>query len=148
MKFSNSIEYAIHSLVYLARESSETPVLAADVAKTINVSEAYLRKVFQQLSRSSIVNSQRGAKGGFSLARPAATITLKDIVESIDGELPTFTCLKIKRHCSMPLDCVVHRAFGEAKNRMADVLASTNIAELALELSRSSDTDSWLPVVG
>ena len=121
MKFSNSIEYAIHALVYLARKPTESPVLVADVAKTISVSETYLRKVFQQLSRSSIVNSQRGAKGGFLLARPATAITLKDIVESIDGELPTFTCLKIKRHCSMQLDCAVHRAFAEAKQKMADV---------------------------
>ena len=147
MKFSNSIEYAIHALVYLARFSGESPILAAEVAETINVSETYLRKVFQQLSRSSIVDSQRGAKGGFYLARPAEAITLKDIVESIDGELPTFTCLKIKRHCSMPVDCAVHRAFSEAKERMAEVLGATTIAELSRELSGSSETESWLPVV-
>ena len=146
MKFSSSIEYAIHSLVYLARQASDAPVLVADVASAINVSETYLRKVFQQLVRSSIVSSQRGAKGGFHLARPANGITLKDVVESIDGSLPTYTCLKKQRSCSVTLDCPVHRQFDLAREQMAGALDEMSIADIGSEIINTTEDLAWLRV--
>ena len=159
MKFSLSIEYAIHSLVYISSLSEDLPVLVADVARAINVSETYLRKVFQQLARSAILTSQRGAKGGFLLSRLASDITLKDIVESMDGSLPTYTCFKQQRKCSISLDCPVQREFARAQEKMAEVLDATSIADLDTELTGrltegldgesagSGEKPEWLRVV-
>lgn len=145
MKFSSSIEYAIHSLVYLSCRTGESPTLVADVAKAINVSEAYLRKVFQLLSRSSIVTSQRGAKGGFYVSRPAEEITLKDVVEAIDGSLPSYNCLKQQRRCLRTFECAVQREFTKAQEKMAEILDATSIASLAAELS-AEEAATWLNV--
>ncbi|MFW6181285.1 MAG: RrF2 family transcriptional regulator, partial [Spirochaetota bacterium] len=91
MRFSTGLEYAIHGLVYLATVPPGKAVLISEVASAIGVSETYLRKVFQQLSRSGILHSQRGVGGGFWLAREPGEITLKDVVDAIDGSLPVYT---------------------------------------------------------
>lgn len=144
MQFSMSIEYAIHGLVYLAAAGSASSTLAGDIAKAIRVPESYLRKVFQLLVRSGIVVSHRGAKGGFTLGRDPERITLKDVVEAIDGTLPLYSCLKAARHCSDAETCPVSEAFAEARKSMAKVLETASIRDLARGISKRSA--QWLKV--
>ncbi len=146
MKFSASIEYAIHGLIYLANGPAGKTTLIADVAKAIEVPEAYLRKVFQQLVRSGIVTSQRGARGGFFLAHEPSRISLKEVVESIEGSLPLYSCLKEQRRCTLGPYCPVREAFDEARERMAEVLEATSIKNLRDELSKHTNEISWLRV--
>ena len=144
MQFSTSIEYAIHGLVYLAALRSDSAVLAGDVAEAIRVPESYLRKVFQLLSRAGLVASHRGVKGGFTLARDAKRITLRHVVEAIDGTLPFYACAKSTRKCSIVEDCPVSTAFAAARRKMAEVLDETTIADLARGIAKRSE--SWLKV--
>ncbi len=144
MQFSNSIEYAIHGLVYLAAEKSDSAVLVGSIAKAIKVPESYLRKVFQLLARAGLVSSQRGVHGGFVLGREPARITLKNIVEAIDGSLPLYTCMKARRKCSALDPCLVSEAFEQGRAKMAEVLDATNLEGLAAGISRRSG--SWLKV--
>jgi Rrf2 family protein len=144
MQFSMSIEYAIHGLVYLAASGSASATLVGEIAGAIRVSESYLRKVFQLLARSGIVVSHRGAKGGFSLARDPGAITLKDVVEAIDGSLPVYTCLKETRKCPETQACAVSVAFAAARRNMAKVLEATSIRDLARDVSKRSA--EWLKV--
>ena len=144
MQFSASIEYAIHGLVYLAANGSETATMVGDIASAIKVPDSYLRKVFQLLSRGGLVTSQRGAKGGFVLAREPGRITLKDVVEAIDGSLPLYSCMKAKRKCAAMEECPVSAAFDEARNKMAEVLDATTLESLAKGIS--SRSVGWLKV--
>ena len=148
MKFSASIEYAIHGLIYLARTTPGSLVLIKNIGDATKVPEAYLRKVFQQLARSGIVFSQRGARGGFRLAGDPGQITLKDIVESIDGSLPVYTCLNELRGCSLSRPCPVHAAFEDAQARMAEVLEATSIKDLLVDITRQEPVAEWLQVSG
>ena len=153
MQFGTSIEYAIHGLIYMANERQRasvsrpdggtSPLLAGDIAKAIKVPESYLRKVMQQLARAGLVASHRGVKGGFSLAQEPNRITLQDVVEAIDGSLPTWCCVKEKKQCgSAP--CPVSAAFEQARQKMAESLARTSIGDLASRVGRR--TDGWLEV--
>jgi len=149
MNFSLSIEYAIHGLVYLASAGADSArpgstTLVGDIAKATRVPESYLRKVLQLLARAGLVASHRGVRGGFSLARPAAAITLKDVVEAIDGGLPAYTCAKAARGCSLDEACPVSAAFAAAREKMAEVLDATTIRDLAQGIARRSG--SWLKV--
>jgi Rrf2 family protein len=145
MQFSLSIEYAIHGLVYMASAAgSDSPHLVGNIAKATSVPESYLRKVLQLLGRAGLVSSHRGARGGFSLARPAAEITLKDVVEAVDGTLPSYSCAKTTRGCTLTESCPVSSAFAEARKRMAEVLGQTSMRDLAKGIARRSA--SWLKV--
>ena len=143
MQFSTSIEYAIHGLVYLASSGQSGSVLVGDIARVTRVSESYMRKVLQLLSRAGLVASHRGAKGGFTLARDAGGITLRDVVEAIDGSLPSYSCMKEKKRC-MDVPCPVSAAFEAARRKMAEALSKTTIGDLARSVSKRSD--DWLAV--
>lgn len=146
MKFSTSIEYAIHGLIYLAKVLPGRTALISDIAKATRVPEAYLRKVFQRLGRSGIVISQRGARGGFRLSRDSQQINLKEVVESIDGSLPMYSCLKVRRGCSLGLPCPVHKTFEDARRQMGEVLEATSIADLLKDITRQEPMVEWLQV--
>jgi Rrf2 family protein len=146
MRFSTSTEYAVHGLIYLANVGSGGRALTRDVGTATGVPEGYLRKVFQQLSRSGLVDSRKGAHGGFRLARDPALISLKDVVESIDGSLPTYTCVRDQRGCRLGESCPVHDAFDQARERMAEVLEATSIQDLTLMLGGRDPVVQWLPV--
>ena len=144
MQFSASIEYAIHGLVYLAVKRSEAATLVGDIADAIKVPESYLRKVFQLLARGGLVSSQRGARGGFTLARMPESITLKDVVEAIDGSLPLYSCMKERRKCACLEECPVSAVFAEARQKMAEVLDAATLESLARSLSHRPA--GWLKV--
>ena len=144
MQFSASIEYAIHGMVYLAVTKPAGAVLVRDVARAIRVPESYLRKVFQLLARAGLVASHRGAKGGFSLARNPGELTLRHVVEAIDGTLPSYSCQKTTRGCSIVPRCPVSEAFETARQKMAEVLEATSIKDLARGIAERSA--GWLKV--
>ena len=146
MKFSSSIEYAIHGLVFLTGVPAGRAVQLPDVAGAINVPESYLRKVFQQLTRGGVLGSQRGAHGGFFLLRGPDSITLKDIVEVIDGSLPAYGCIRERRQCGITLNCPVKNVFEEARAKMAEVLDATTIKDLRDELESNRHEVDWLSV--
>jgi len=146
MQFSTSMEYAIHGLVYMAKTGGEKAVLLSDIAEAIKVPESYLRKVFQQLVKSRIVQSQRGAQGGYYLGRNAADITLKEVVEAIEGSLPLYTCLNTKRHCGLALDCLVRKAFDEAREKMGEVLSKTSVQDIAAHIADHPGETAWMKV--
>ena len=142
MQFSTSIEYAVHGLIYITDRPAGA-VLVGDIARAIKAPESYLRKVLQQLVRGGLLSSHRGVRGGFSLARDAGSISLRDVVEAVDGSLPTWCCLKEKQRCG-EAPCPVSAAFDEARKKMAESLEQTTIGSLARRVARRAD--DWLAV--
>ena len=146
MQFSVSIEYAIHVLIYLARAGEEKSVLLADIAAAIKVPKEYMRKIFQMLTRRGLVSGRRGAGGGYRLARPAVELTLRDVVEAVEGSLPVYGCLHMRRHCELSLTCPVRKAFHAAREKMAEALQDTTIHDLTREIAENRREHSWLKV--
>jgi Rrf2 family protein len=85
MNISKASNYAICSLVYLATNSNKKPIDVGEIATRMNITPAYLAKIFQHLSRARLVYSQRGPKGGYTLAYKPENITLLDIIEAVEG---------------------------------------------------------------
>jgi Rrf2 family protein len=82
-------------------------------------------------TKAGVVRSHRGAKGGFSLARPAAEITIKDVVEAIEGPIHLNVCLVAPGECSRDKVCPMHLVWEEAQEKMMGVLSRANFADLA-----------------
>jgi len=88
MNISKASNYAICSLVYLASQANKEPIDVGEIAERLNISHGYLAKIFQLLSRARLVFSQRGPKGGYTLAHKPESITLLDVVEAVEGVFP------------------------------------------------------------
>ena len=81
--------YAVRALTELARRGSDTPVPIAEIAKAREIPVQFLEGLFATLRRAGLLQSQRGVKGGYLFARPAAEITVLEVVELLEGELGT-----------------------------------------------------------
>lgn len=84
----------------MATLGEREPVSAQQIAADLNVSESHLGKVLQKLARDGMIESTRGAKGGFFFAKNPDKLTLLDIFVAIDGPLPTAGCLLGKPICT------------------------------------------------
>ena len=89
MRLTKAADYGARGAIHLAKRPEGTVVLVSDIATAEGLPESYLAKIFQDLAKEGIVRSHRGARGGFSLARPAGEITLRDVIE--DRDLGTAT---------------------------------------------------------
>ena len=93
--FSKRARYALHGIGFLAYHHSRAPVRFADILRYLedysgglSLSEGYISKVFQELSRTGIVMTVAGRKGGYALAKPPAEVRILDVVAAMDGYSP------------------------------------------------------------
>ena len=97
MKLSDGVEWALHCCTVLALVPPDSALPAAKLAEFHGVPAAYLAKHMQALARAGIVESLPGARGGYRLSRPAADITLLDVVLAVEGTTPAFRCTEIRQ---------------------------------------------------
>lgn len=93
MIFSTKAEYGIRVMAHLARHGEGEPISLASIAEAEGLPLAYLEHLVQRLRRADLVDSRRGAHGGYSLARPADKITMADVVSALEGEIAPIECI-------------------------------------------------------
>jgi Rrf2 family protein len=130
MKLSRSIEYAVHGLLYIASNNGNENLLLSEIAEKQSVPESYMRKIFQTLARNGIVDAQRGVKGGYTLSRKAKAITLKEIVEAIDGHPKLYNCLSDQRDCELDRNCYLNRHLQKLENSIYDYLEQITLQNI------------------
>lgn len=109
MRYSTRSEYGARALAYLAREEGNGPSSAREIAASENLSVEYVEKLLGQLKRHALVESHRGTNGGFTLAREPSAISMKLIVEALDGETFTQFCSEEQRE---KIACHAYEACG------------------------------------
>jgi len=85
MKLNRSTGYGLLAVAYIAQNKDQGLIQSQDVSKKYNIPLEYLFKILQQLVIARILQSKRGPRGGFSLARPATKITMLEIIEALEG---------------------------------------------------------------
>ena len=133
--FSQTTQYAIRAVVILAYHQHSGPAGNLLLAEQAKIPASYLAKVLQGLVKAGIVESRRGAKGGFSLFRKPEEITLLDVVNAVEPIPRIKGCpLGLKSHSQML--CPVHARIDEAMAQVETVLNSATIAELLSDPDR------------
>ncbi len=95
MAYSVGVEYSLHSLVYLIDIPPNKTIGIKELAKFQGISETYLSKMFGKLSKSGIVDSVPGVKGGYRLAKDPESISFWDVIEAVEGAKPIFQCKNV-----------------------------------------------------
>src|SRR5215204_2077842 len=91
--FSTKAEYGVRVMAHLAKHDGERPISLATIADAEGLPLAYLEHLVQRLRRAELVESRRGAQGGYSLARPAEEITMAEVVAALEGEIAPIECI-------------------------------------------------------
>ena len=131
MKLTRGGEYGIRGVLYLAKQDEGKVSMLSAIAKDQDVPPRFLAKIFQALAKAGIVKSHRGAKGGFSLARPAVEITVRDVIEAIEGPVNLNVCLVAAGECTRDHFCPVHSVWESAQEKMLGILSQANFSDLA-----------------
>jgi Rrf2 family protein len=137
MRLSDGVEWGVHACTLLAGLPDDRALPAAKLAEYHGVPAAYLAKHLQGLAAAGILETVKGARGGYRLARPPADISVLEVVEAIDGDESAFRCTEIRRRgpLAMPAReytkaCGIHAAFDRADAAWRKVLAETTVADL------------------
>ena len=134
MQITRAGEYAIIGLLYLARQPVGRTVMVDEISDAEKVPSSFLAKIFQSLAKAGLIQSQRGAGGGFTLVRRPGDINLLEILNCVEGAFALQKCVADDPTCVVSdqrLDsCVLCGVFAEAQNRVNEVLARTTLADL------------------
>jgi Rrf2 family protein len=134
--FSKACEYGIKATIYIAVQSNQgNRVSLRDIAKEIDSPEAFTAKILQQLAKNNIIDSVKGPTGGFEIEKKKLEkIKLSQIVSALDGDSIYRGCGLGLKECSEKKPCPVHEKFKIIRNELKNMLESTNLLELALDL--------------
>jgi len=125
---SQTVEYALRAVVYLAKETPHA-CTTDQIARETLVPKAYLSKVMQSLVRSGLVRSQRGLGGGMTLTRGTDAISLLEVVNAVEPLKRILSCpLGIATHGANL--CPLHRRLDDALESLQDSFGSTTLAEI------------------
>jgi Rrf2 family protein len=117
-------------MLELALNSNKGSVFLKDIAKKEEISEKYLSLIIIPLKAAGLVNSMRGAHGGYTLAKPASNITLKEIVDVLEGETCLVDCIKNPSACSRADTCASRDLWTILSDNISQTLGSFTLEDL------------------
>ena len=114
----------------LALHYGEGPILLRDIAERQGISEKYLWQLINPLKTTGLVNSQRGAHGGYVLGKAPEVISLKAILQILEGPLCLVDCVDNPALCERAPSCISRDIWGEASKNMQQTLEDTTLAAM------------------
>nr|WP_221775607.1 Rrf2 family transcriptional regulator [Pseudonocardia petroleophila] len=144
MRMGQGVEWTLHVLLTLAWLDDEEPVTVAQLATGHDLPAPYLNKQLQALARAGILESTPGARGGFRLARPAASISLMDVVVAVEGTQDAFRCTEIRQQgvggdlprSAFDAPCAISASMRRAELAWRRELAGQTVADVRDEADR------------
>lgn len=136
--FSKACEYGIRAAIYIAQQSLvDRKVSLKDVAKAIESPIAYTSKILQKLSKNSIIKSDKGPTGGFSIDKTELEkVKLCSIVYAIDGDAVYTGCGLGLKKCNENKPCPVHNQFKLIREELKKMLETTTVKTLATDFEK------------
>ncbi|MCK9540883.1 MAG: SUF system Fe-S cluster assembly regulator [Novosphingobium sp.] len=132
MRLSSLADYAVVIMAAAARHCGAERVHAARLAEETGLPAPTVQKVVSKLTAARLLRSARGAGGGLKLARPAAAITLADIVEAVEGPIALSACSEHGRNdCTLADACVVRPNWPAVNQALRGALAGVPLTQLA-----------------
>jgi len=149
--YGSSAEYALHCLLFLVPLPEGQALSTGDLASAQGVSPSLVAKLFTRLQQAGLVRAQEGVRGGFSLARPAESITMLEVVDAAEGRKTLFDCKEIRGKCLLFGGCApdwatrglcdINAAMIAAERAMRAELGGRTLADLARRVAAKMDPD-------
>ncbi|MCK4573822.1 MAG: Rrf2 family transcriptional regulator [candidate division Zixibacteria bacterium] len=130
MQFTKAEEYGILGVLYLAEKEQRVITPLSEISEAKVIPEKFLAKIFQSLSRSGIVRSHRGVRGGFTLAKAPEEITIKEVLEAIQGPYHLLKCVKQSELCDPDKFCALRELLIIAERKLVAVFEGHSLADL------------------
>jgi len=130
MRISTRSRYGTRLMLELALNYGNEPVFLKDIAKNEEISEKYLSQIIIPLKAKGLVTSFRGMNGGYVLARPPSQITIREIVELLEGKLELLNCIGNPSTCSRVSICATRDIWDLLGEKISQTLESVTLEDL------------------
>jgi Rrf2 family protein len=130
LELTRRADYAIRTVVYLARQSGAHVVPGPRIAGAMDIPARFLPHVMQDLARAGIVEATLGRGGGYRLARDPRDLSVLGVIEAIEGDARRRTCVLRTGGCDETQPCNVHATFAEAQDALLDRLERTTVQDV------------------
>ena len=130
MKLSTRGRYGVRILLDLLLHRDGGPRLIRDIARSQQISAKYVSTLMVPLRRAGLVESVRGVKGGFRLARDARSIPLLDIIEVMEGALSIVGCVVHPKTCRRSRSCPTRNVWSRLNGRIRDEMRAVSLFDL------------------
>jgi Rrf2 family transcriptional regulator, cysteine metabolism repressor len=150
MMFSTKAEYGVRVMVELARRAGDDPIPLAEIAEHDGLPLAYLEHLVARLRKAGLVDSRRGSRGGYMLARPSTEITMAEVVEALEGSIAPIECISeaadgsivCARESSLDHACPTKLLWTRVRFSIVNTLRETTLADL---LAPAMPAEATLP---
>jgi Rrf2 family protein len=130
LKLSTKSRYGTRAIIEIAKGYGKAPVKRKDIVKSQGLSGSYLENILIVLKNSGILETIRGAQGGYVLKRPPCEIDLYEIVRVLEGSLVPVECLENFAVCGKTATCQARRAWKDLMDAQEKVLRSITLQQL------------------
>ena len=133
--FSKACKYGMRAVLYLAVHANTGQKLGAkEIAEALDVPKPFLAKILQQLSRQGLISSSKGTNGGFYLSEENMKISLRDVIESIDGPDVFSSCILGLPVCSSDNPCPLHEQALIYREGLEEIIDTQSIDKFAKQI--------------
>lgn len=129
LKISDAASLALHATVFLA-SNPDSRLSNRQIASGLHVSETHLSKVLQRLTKTGLVKSNRGPKGGFMLGKKGAKVSLLNVFEAIEGPFVSKHCILGTPICDEN-NCILGDMLKSIERQLYDYLSGTMLSDLS-----------------
>lgn len=126
---SSKGRYATRILVYMTLQPAKVPIRKQNIAEAEQISEDYVEQILLRLKQQRLVDSIRGAGGGFVLRADPVSLTVNQVIEAVEGPVVVAGCQGDQ--CERAADCVTREVWQQATQAVIDVLSGVTIRDLA-----------------
>ena len=143
MRITSESDYALRIITAMSKKDGVTD--AKTLAEETNVTLRFTLKILNKLVGGGIAESYKGAKGGYKLKRPTSEITLKNVIELIDGPIAIARCVDSTEACSLNCDkaaCIYHHIFDSISLDLAKRLDSIKLSDVISKIEGRGGTNA------
>lgn len=130
MRLSTRARYGVRLMLYLAESSRKGPIYLKDIANSEEISEKYLSQLMIPLKAKGLVTTFRGVHGGYLLGKPASEITMRDIIELLEGDLTLVDCVGNSDVCYKTSICASRELWNEMSSVLVGFLDKYTLEDL------------------
>ena len=132
LRLSKKADYALIAMKHLARKCGRS-TSAREIAEEYSIPIELMAKVLQRLVRTGLLASTQGTHGGYTLGRPASSISVADVIQAIDGPVTVTACSTEKNSCEQFTKCSIRDPLWQIRERIVAALGTVSVAEMAAD---------------
>ena len=133
LRLSKKADYALMAVRHLALPDGASSTSAREIAEQYDIPLELMAKVLQRLVREGLLVSTQGTRGGYTLSRVPAAISVSDVIQAIDGPFTVTACSTDNNDCDQYSKCSIRDPLWQIRERIAATLDTVTIAEMAAE---------------